>query len=172
MEPVQPDQMNVYQSNTYGKDLSRYISTMSEEFKRGNKWRTNSLPYLFLELFQQFQVATRSTSPDRTTVFHVWAYGRFIEIQINLRRKKLHRTNQGSNFDGGSFSNRDNVRAWIQFRKESQPQYLKRWFFLKNRSIYFYINSTSVIKLVKRNKLSFSSIEINKPLPARVHSVS
>ena len=28
------------------------------------------------------------------TVFHVWLYGRFSEIQSNLRRKKLHRTNQ------------------------------------------------------------------------------
>ena len=26
-----------------------------------------------------------------TTVFHAWPYGRFIEIQSNLRRKKLHR---------------------------------------------------------------------------------
>ena len=60
-----------------------------------------------------------------TTVFHAWAYGRFVEIQSNLRRKKLHRTNQGCNFLGGSFSNRDNVRAPIQFRKESQPQLLK-----------------------------------------------
>ena len=53
-------------------------------------------------------------------------YGRLIEIQSNLRRKKLHRTNQGSNFLGGSFSNRDNVRAPVQFRRESQPQHLKR----------------------------------------------
>ena len=30
------------------------------------------------------------------------------------RRKKLHRTNQGSNFLGGSFSNRDNKRAQIR----------------------------------------------------------
>ena len=51
-----------------------------------------------------------------TTVFHTWPYGRFIEIQSNLRRKKLHRPNQGSNFLGGSFSNRDNARAPIQFR--------------------------------------------------------
>ena len=96
MEPVQPVQMNTYQSNIYRKDLSwlyfyndsTYIST-----------------YLFLYLIQQFQVATRSTSPDMTTVFHTWPYGRF--IQSNLRRKKLHRTNQGSNFLGGSFSNRN-----------------------------------------------------------------
>ena len=57
-----------------------------------------------------------------TAVFHAWAYGRFIEIQSNLRRKKLHRMNQSSNFPGGSFSNRDNVRVPIQFRRESQPQ--------------------------------------------------
>ena len=43
-----------------------------------------------------------------TTVFHAWPCGRFIEIQSNLRRKKLHRTNQGSNFLGGNFRNRDN----------------------------------------------------------------
>ena len=32
----------------------------------------------------------------------------------------------------------------------------------------FYIDSTSPIRPVKRNQLSFSSIEINKPLPAPV----
>ena len=45
-------------------------------------------------------------------------YGRFMEMQINLRRKKLHRTKEGLNFLEGSFSNLDNVRAPIQFRKE------------------------------------------------------
>ena len=87
--------------------------------------------------------------------------------QSNLRRKKLHRTNQGSNFLGGSFSNRD-VRAPIQFGRESQPQHLKRWIFLNNRPIHFHINSTNVIRTVKRNQLSFCSIETNKPLPAPV----
>ena len=62
------------------------------------------------------------------TVFRAWAYCRFIEIQSNFRWKKLHRTNQSSNFLGGSFSNRDNVRSSIQFRREDQPQHLKRWF--------------------------------------------
>ena len=93
---------------------------------------------------------TRGTSPDMTTVFfsiylpltntaidiakfyiaidkkkltelHAWPCGRFIETQSNLRRKKLHRTNQGSIFPGGSFSIRDNVRGPIQFRREGQP---------------------------------------------------
>ena len=61
------------------------------------------------------KVATTSTSSDVTTVFHAWPYGRFITIQSNPRRKKLHGMTQGSNFLGGSFSNRDNVRALIQF---------------------------------------------------------
>ena len=77
-------------------------------------------------------------------------------------------TNQGSNFLRGSSSNRDNVRFPIQFRRECQPQHLKGWFFLGNKPIHFHINSTSVIRLVKRNQSSFSSIEINKPLSAPV----
>ena len=48
--------------------------------------------------------------------------GRFIEMQSNLSRKKLHRIDQGSNFPWGSFSNRDNIRAPIQFRRESQQK--------------------------------------------------
>ena len=35
------------------------------------------------------QIATRSTSLGITTVIHAWTYGRFIEIQSNLRRKKF-----------------------------------------------------------------------------------
>ena len=49
-----------------------------------------------------------------TTVFYSWLYGRFAEIQSNLRRKKLHRMNQGSNSFGGSFNSRDILRAPIQ----------------------------------------------------------
>ena len=82
---------------------------MSQGLKRGSNGRTNSRAYSFLEL-----------------MVDSWPYGRFIEIQINLRRKELHRTNQGSNFLGGTFSNGDNVRAPIQFGRESQHQHLKR----------------------------------------------
>ena len=62
-----------------------------------------------------------------TTVFHASLYDRFIEVQKNLRRKKLHGTNQGSNFLRGSFSSRGNVRAPMQFRREyPPPQHLER----------------------------------------------
>ena len=40
-----------------------------------------------------YEVATGGTNPDMTTVFHTWANDRFKEIQSNLRRKKLNRTN-------------------------------------------------------------------------------
>ena len=105
------------------------------------------------------------------TVFHTWTHGRLIEIQSNLTGKKLHRTNQGSNFLGGSLNNRDNVRSPVQFRR-AQHQHFKIWFFLKNRPIHFHINRTSVIRLVKQNQLTFSSIEINNSILASVHSVS
>ena len=56
-----------------------------------------------------------------TTVFYGKPYGRFIKIQNNLWGKKLHSTNQGSNFLGGSFNKRDNVRVLIQFTRERKP---------------------------------------------------
>ena len=76
-----------------------------------------------------------------TTVFHTWLHGRFIEIQSNLMRKKLHRMKQDSNFFWRQFfSNRDNVRASIQFRRENQLQHLKRYF--SSRTDLFIFNSS------------------------------
>ena len=163
MEPVQPVQMNIYQSNTYGKELSRQHFDDEPRVQERQQVKDQQS---CISVFVVYPTVPRSTSPDMTTVFHAWVYGRFIEIQSNLRRKKPHITNQGSNSLGGSFSNRDNVRAPILFRRESQPQHLKILFSLKNRPIHFHINSTNVIRLVKQNQLSFSKIEINKPLPA------
>ena len=87
-----------------------------------------------------------------TGVLHTWPYDRFIEIQSNLRRKKLHRMNQGSNFLGGSFSNRDNVRAPMQFRRESQPQHLKDAFSLRADPSIF--TSTAPVFLDQSNETS------------------
>ena len=79
-----------------------------------------------------------------TALFHARLYDKFIEIKSNFGKKKLYRTNEGSNFLGGSFSSGDNVRAPIQFRRERQSQHLKRWIFLKNSPIHFHISSTRV----------------------------
>ena len=107
---------------------------------------------------------------DMTTVFHAWSYDRSTETPSNLRKKKFHQTNQGSNFLGGGFSNRASLSAWIHFGRENQAQHLKRWYFIKNRIIHFPINSTSVIRPLKQNYTSFSCIEINKPFHAPVNS--
>ena len=102
-----------------------------------------------------------------TRVFHAWPYDRFIEIKSNLRRKKLHIMNQSSNFLGNSFGNRDNVRTPIQFRRKSLPSILKENSYSRTDThIHFHINSTSVIRLIKQNQQSFSSIEMNKLLLA------
>ena len=55
-----------------------------------------------------------------TAVFHERLYGRYIEIQNNLRRKKLQRMIQGSNFFEDRFSKRDNARTPIQFGRERE----------------------------------------------------
>ena len=67
------------------------------------------------------------------TIFHARPYIRFTETRSNHRRKRLHRTNQGSNFPGGSFSNRGNVRTPIQIRRERESQ----------QTHPFHINSTT-----------------------------
>ena len=58
------------------------------------------------------------------TVSHACLYGGFIDTE-KPQEKEIYRTNQGSNFLGGSFSNRDNVRATIQFGRECQTQHLQ-----------------------------------------------
>ena len=172
MEPVQPVLINIYQGNTYRKDLSWLHFNHESRVQERQKVK-DQLSYISVVVgYLKFQVATRSTSLDMTTVCHAIPYGRFIEIQSNPRRKKRHRTNQGSDFLGSSFSNTDNVWAPTQFWRERQPQHLKQWFFLNNRSIHCHINSTTVITLVNWNQMSFSSIEINKLLPVPVHSLS
>ena len=94
-----------------------------------------------------------------TTVFHAWPYGRFIEIRTSLRRKTLYRTNQGSNFLGGSFNNRDNVRAPIKFRKESQSQNLTRWFFLKNSPTIFLSIAPVLLEWSKKTSWVFPALK-------------
>ena len=83
MQPVQPVQKNIYQNNTYREHL----------------------------IGLHFDNEPRIQERQQYSCIHARPYGRFTEIQSNLRRKKLQRTNQDSHFLGDSFSNRYNVRA-------------------------------------------------------------
>ena len=71
-------------------------------------------------------VAVRSTSPDLTVVFHPRPDGRYIELKHNLKRKKLFRTNQDSNFFGGTCYSRGMVsKNPNPIRRERQSSFLK-----------------------------------------------
>ena len=59
------------------------------------------------------------------TVFHARLHSRFTEIQSNLRRKKLQRTNQDYNFLRGSFSNRDKKKPQSNLEEKVNSSILK-----------------------------------------------
>ena len=88
---------------------------MSQGIKRGSKFLLDSPTDLFLSSISKEQ------PPRHDKSIPYKAVGRFIEIKSNLRRNKFYKTNQGYNFLGGSFSNRDNVRAPIRFGRERVP---------------------------------------------------
>ena len=92
MEPVELVLKNIYQSNTYRKDLS-WPHFDDESGVQEKQQVKDQQSCSFLELVQQFQIATRGASPDVTTVFNTLMYGGFIGIQSNLRKKKLHKMN-------------------------------------------------------------------------------
>ena len=61
-----------------------------------------------------------------TAVFHERLYGRYIEIQNNLRRKKLQRMIQGSNFLKTVLARETIQEPQSSLEeKERKPQYLK-----------------------------------------------
>ena len=99
-EPVQLVQTIIYKSNTYRQDLSwlHFNDDPRVPEKQQVKYPTHS----FLQLIWHVHVAAGSTSLDMITIFHVSSYGIFIEIKNNFTRKELRKSNEGSNFLGGS----------------------------------------------------------------------
>ena len=90
VEPVEPVLKNIYQSNTYRKYLS--WPHFDDEPRVQEKQQVKDQQSC-ISVFVSCLTNPGYTSPGMTTVFHTWAYGRFIDVQSNLRRKKLHRTN-------------------------------------------------------------------------------
>ena len=74
-----------------------------------------------------------------TTIFHARLHGRLIEIQSNLKKKKLHRTSKGSNFLGDK-----------NFHLEPlEVVYKKRW----NKANYLSRNSVR-LNFVKKTSMA------------------
>ena len=136
--------MNIYQNNTYKKDLSQLHFDDEPRVQERQKVKDQqsytpiSIAYL--------SYSSSSQEHQSRQVFHARLHGRFIEIKSNPRKKKMHETNRGFSFVGGSFSIREFVKTPVLFRRKRQPQHQTH---------------TGVIRLVKGNKLDFSSIEIN-----------
>ena len=72
---------------------------------------------------------------------------------MNQGGTELHRMNQGPNFLRSSFSNRDNVWAPNQFRRESKPSILKDDFSSRTDSSIF--TSITPALLERSNKTSW-----------------
>ena len=114
---VQPVQSRICQRNTY----KRLLLAIFWRWAKGSRETASVVPTVLHSCFcslSNIQVAATISIPDMTTVFHVRLYGWFIAISSNVRKKKHHRKNQGSNFLVGSFSNGENKRIPIQFRRE------------------------------------------------------
>ena len=149
---------DVSQERSSFAKLSWFLSTPSPL----NNQNPLSQPEMFcrqssISIFKAYLITiphstARSTSPDMITAFHVWLYGRSIGAE-QLRRKKHYQKNHTRlqfSWALGSFSNNRDVKCKspIQFRRESQPQHLKKWFFLKNRPIHFHINHLASVQLL------------------------
>ena len=112
------------------KTSAGYNSMMTQGFKRGGKKKSRrSLTYPFFSL-------SSNSKPQLGAPAQTWRQYSMHGSKVTSWRKKLHWTNEDSNFLGSSFSNRDNVITPIQFR-ESQTQHHKRWFLFKNRPSIF-----------------------------------
>ena len=108
---------------------------------QNRQWLKDQKPYIPVSV--AYLIYPRSIrSPNMATAFYAKLYGRFIT------------TSREKNF--------------IEWIKSSISQHCKRWYFFNNRPISFFINSTKIVRLVEQTSC-FSSIEINKPLPAQVY---
>ena len=91
-----------------------------------------------------------------TTVFHARINSKFIEIKSNLKRKKFHKMNQGSNFLGASFT--ETMKQPLSNLEETgRKRSLKNYFFMK-RFIHFHINISRFIRTIYK-KTEFSTIK-------------
>ena len=105
------------------------------------------------------------------TVFLARLYGRFKKIQSNLRRKKLQRTIKSPVFLEAVLAIETMQEPQSDLEEKVNPSVLKDDFFSRTDQPILTSIAPVLFRLVKRNQLSFSSIEINRPLPDPVHSV-
>ena len=135
VEPVEPVQMNICQGNTYRKDLTwLHFNNKPAGSKEATSEGSTVLHIHFCSLSNNSK--KQLGIPAQTWLFHAWSYDRFTEIQSNLRRKKLHRTNQGSNLE-----------------EKINPSILKEYFFSRTEPFIFTL--IAPVLLEQSNKTSW-----------------
>ena len=81
-------QMNIYQSNAYGKDLSWPYFDVEPRVQERQQVKDHQSCVSVLVAYLTIPSSNKEHQPRHSNSH------RFIEIQSNLRRNKLHRTNQ------------------------------------------------------------------------------
>ena len=86
--------------------------------------------------------------------------------QSNIRRKKLHMSCR-------QFQPQRKCKSLNPLQKRKSTSASQRIIFLQEQAHTFsHHQNQSIVRLIKRNQLSFSGIKINKALPVPVNSVS
>ena len=80
--------MNIYQSNAYGKDLSWPYFDVEPRVQERQQVKDHQSCVSVLVAYLTIPSSNKEYQPRHSNSH------RFIEIQSNLRRKKLHRMNQ------------------------------------------------------------------------------
>ena len=157
METAQPVYTNIYQISTYRKDLSRLHFDDDPGIQEAASEGRPSVPSKFSRPIpiSIFDLTYPSSSWEQV---YAMLHGGFIEIKSNLRRKKLHNTNQCSNFLWSSFRGRDNVKGPINLEEINSHSILKT-FFCKNKSVHIHISSIGVTRSVKETSWIFPALK-------------
>ena len=102
-----------------------------------------------------------------TTVFYTWAYGGFIEIQSNLRKKNFIERIKAPIFLEAVLAIKVMNELQSNLEESVNPRILKDDIFSRTDP-----SILTLIEPVVLDRWSFPSNEINKPLLIPVHSIS
>ena len=163
--------MNIYQSNTYIKGLSwlHFNGDTRVQDRQQMLDQQSHIPVSVAYVAHPSSSQEHQTKHDYTIPCKaVWQRYRDKKYP---QEKKTSWKKPWINFSCRQSQQQRQFKNLFQFERGRLLQDLRQFFF-KTRPIHFHAISTRVIRLVKQNKLGFSSIEINKPLPSSIWSVS
>ena len=165
---MQPVQINIYQSNTYKKGFSwshlghePRVQERQQVFDQHSYNHVSAVYLIYPNRSQEQQPSDCNSVPSKA-VCQIYSDKEQHQDKETLQNESMHL------FSCRQFQQQNpNPNQTRKIVPASQ-----KMFFLKSRPIHVHINSTSVVRPIKQNKLSFSSIEINKLFPSPVRNVS